>query len=437
MEKRPFFSVEEVPPMFGGGKRDWSVDVLRCTSCFMVCGLHAFIHTLYYNIPVDAQSSEWLHYLLYRMIFGSPTVLFVMVSGIFFLSPERNVTAKKVWKKNVVKMTSAYLFWSLVYALYRIWMMDPAPEITPRFFIQQWLIEPYHMWYIPMILGLYILCPILRPITATRDRKLFLYIILIFIGTLILCTIRDWPGLPYGKTYIDPALNKTPIGLFGQYPMWMLFGWIAYSYRPTRGFRYLIYALGIAATLFGIWCNLFNWIHTGDTTVVATTQKFSILIILKNTALFYFIVTVFRNHQFSERGKKYLRKLSDNTLIIYLIHMLFMYFMFDRNFLFDLGWSPWIVPWIYAFIAYIGGGIVAEIFHMVWNPIKVKLFPKPPRQPRPDAAPAGTGNTGQAAPAAVQSADAALAGKGSTGQAAPAGTPEAKTDSCNSGQNRI
>ena len=382
MEKRSFFSVEEVPPMFGGGKRDWSVDVLRCTSCFMVCGLHAFIHTWYYNIPLDDNAAPWLHYFIYRMIFGSPTVLFVMVSGIFFLSPERNVTAKKVWKKNVVKMTSAYLFWSLVYALYRIWMMDPAPEITPQFFIQQWLIEPYHMLYIPMILGLYILCPIIRPITATRNKKLFLYIVAIFVGTLILCTIRDWPGLPYGKTYIVPALGKTPIDLFGQYPMWMLFGWIAYTYRPTKGFRYLIYALGIAATIIGIFCNIYNYNHTGDVWVVATTQKFSIFIILKNTALFYFIVTVFRNHQFTERGKKYLRKLSDNTLIIYLIHMLFMYFMFDRNFLFDLGMSPWVVPWIYAFIAYIGGGIVAELFHMVWNPIKAKLFPKPPRTPQ-------------------------------------------------------
>ena len=107
MCKDGFFKVEQVPPMFGGGRRDWSVDVLRCVSCFMVCGLHSSIFAQRYGIPTDAGPSPWMEYLVYRMIFGSPTVLFVMVSGIFFLSPERNVTAAKVWKKNVVKMSFA------------------------------------------------------------------------------------------------------------------------------------------------------------------------------------------------------------------------------------------------------------------------------------------------------------------------------------------
>ena len=372
--RRKLFGVEEVPPMFGGGRRDWSVDVLRCVSCFMVCGLHSFIWCQYYGISTDVGPSEWTNYLVYRMIFGSPTVLFVMVSGIFFLSPERNVTAPKIWKKNVLKMTVAYIFWSLIYALYRIHMMDPQPDITPQFFIKEWLVEPYHMWYIPMIIGLYILAPILRPITATRDKKLFGYIVVIFVGALILSTIKDWPGLPYGKTYIVPALEKTPVAQICQYPFWMLFGWIAYTYRPTRAFRLVIYVLGIAATLTGIWFNIYNWLHAGDLMVVATTQKFSILIILKNTALFYFIITVFRTHQFSKVGETILRRFSANTLIIYLIHMLFVYYMYDHNFLYDRGYSPWIAPWIYAFIAYFGGGIVAEVFHLIWNPVKTALF---------------------------------------------------------------
>ena len=173
MSKEGFFRVEQVPPMFGGGRRDWSVDVLRCVSCFMVCGLHAFIFSQRYDIATGVGPSPWTDYLVMRMFFGSPTVLFVMVSGIFFLSPERNVTASKVWKKNVIKMAGAYVFWSFVYAVYRIHMMNPQPEITPAFFVREWLVEPYHLWYIPMIIGLYIMCPVFRPITATRDTRLF------------------------------------------------------------------------------------------------------------------------------------------------------------------------------------------------------------------------------------------------------------------------
>ena len=82
--------------MFSKENRDWSVDLLRVFSCFMVCIVHAAGRTLpgYYD-SVVLGSTDWLFVTLYRGIFASGTVLFVMISGIFFLSPERNVTAKK------------------------------------------------------------------------------------------------------------------------------------------------------------------------------------------------------------------------------------------------------------------------------------------------------------------------------------------------------
>ncbi len=374
MRENRFFSCDKVPPMFSGGKRDWSVDVLRCVSCFMVCGLHSFIFSMRYGIETQVGPSPWTDYFVHRMLFASPTVLFVMVSGIFFLSPDRNVTAKKIWKKNVIKMACAYMFWSAIYAAYRIWMMDPAPELTGQFLLKQWLIEPYHMWYIPMIIGLYILAPVLRPITASGDTKLFRYIVMLFIGGLILSTIYNWPAVTAVEdSNIITAIDKTPMAAICQYPFWMMFGWIAYTYRPTKGFRYLIYGLGIAAFLIGIWCNLYNWIHFENLNVIATTQKFSILTFLKNVALFYFIVNGLREHQFSKAGRKLLGKLSESTLIIYLVHMMFIYLMYDNNFLYgtyDL--SPWVGGWIYACIAYLGGFLVAIIFHLVWDPFDPK-----------------------------------------------------------------
>ena len=374
MSENRFFSFEKVPPMFGGGKRDWSVDVLRCVSCFMVCGLHSFIFSMRYGFITDIGPTPWTHYFIHRMLFASPTVLFVMVSGIFFLSPDRNVTAKKIWKKNVIKMAFAYMFWSAIYAAYRIYMMDPVPDMTGEFLLKQWLVEPYHMWYIPMIIGLYILAPVMRPITASGDTKLFRYIVMIFIGGLILSTIYNWPAVTAVEdSNIITVIDKTPMEAICQYPFWMMFGWIAYTYRPTRGLRYLIYLLGILAFIAGIWCNFYNWIHFENLNVIATTQKFSILSFLKNVALFYFIVNGLRDHEFSNAGKKLLRKLSDSTLIIYLVHMMFVYIMYDNNFLYgtyDI--SPWAGGWIYACIAYLGGFLVAILFHLVWDPIDPK-----------------------------------------------------------------
>ena len=53
--------------------------------------------------------------------------------------------------------------------------------------------------------------------------------------------------------------------------------------------------------------------------------------------------------------------------------MMFIYIMYDNNILYG-SWnlSPWIGAWIYAIIAYIGGFIVARLFHLVWDPIDPK-----------------------------------------------------------------
>lgn len=380
MNKRePYF--EKIDPMFAGGGRDWSVDVLRCLSCFLVCVIHASDKSVAHDI-VGSGANDWLYHEVYRMAVASPTVLFVMVSGIFFLSPERNVRISRVWRKNVIKMAFAYIFWCFIYAVYRIHMMDPQPEVTAEFFIKEWMIQQGHLWYIPMIIGLYIISPIMRPITATYDKKLFMYIIVIFMGGMVLWTIYNWPTLPQEGSQTKLIIDKTPMALISQYPFWMLTGWIAYTYRPRRGMRYLIYLIGILALIAGIYANIHNWEVIGDRGFTAVTQKFGILQFFKNIALFYFIVTVFRNHKFSETGKKILKKWSDCTLIIYLIHELFLLIMFDNGFLYDNGMSPWAGVWIYAIIAYLGGGMVAIAFQALWNPIKNRIFTRRKRSER-------------------------------------------------------
>lgn len=375
MEKESYFAVDRIPPMFQGGKRDWSVDVLRCVSCFMVCAIHATDSTISQGIITSVGMSEYMYHIVYRTILGSPTVLFVIVSGIFFLSPERNVRIGRIWGKNVLKMTFAYIFWCLVYALLRIHYMDPQPDITSHLIIKEWMTQHSHLWYIPMIVSLYILAPIIRPITASFDTKIFKYFIAVFMGGMVLWTLYYWPNLQYSQTIIIPLIDKTPMATICQYAFWMVFGWIAYTYRPRKKFRYFIYALGVLAILVGIFCNVRDW-NMDNFTMYAVTQKFSIFIFLKNTALFYFILTVFRDHEFSERTKRILRKVSDYTLIIYLFHYMPIMYMHHNNILWDQGVSPWFGVWIYAIIAYVTGAIVAWLFHLFWDPIKRAITPK-------------------------------------------------------------
>ena len=103
-----------------------------------------------------------------------------------------------------------------------------------------------------MIVGLYILSPLIRPLTATGDTRLFRYLIIIFMGAMVLWMIYKLPDFPYAETYIRPAIDKTPMWDICHYTFWMVFGWIAYTYRPNKRFMALIYTLGAAALVAGI-----------------------------------------------------------------------------------------------------------------------------------------------------------------------------------------
>lgn len=79
--------------MFGTGERDYSVDIMRCISCFMVVVIHV-CSTLMAYFPfesVDTISFTWKALAFLKSSTVSATNLFLMISGIFFLSPERNV----------------------------------------------------------------------------------------------------------------------------------------------------------------------------------------------------------------------------------------------------------------------------------------------------------------------------------------------------------
>ena len=96
--------------MFNSG-RDYSVDIVRCVSCFMVVAGHMFAFLLpkYGYSAMIAGSVTYYIAIVLRCVFTSATDIFLMISGIFFLSPERKVSARKVWGKNVLKMALAYV----------------------------------------------------------------------------------------------------------------------------------------------------------------------------------------------------------------------------------------------------------------------------------------------------------------------------------------
>ena len=77
--------------------------------------------------------------------------IFVMISGALFL--QRDIPTKIIYTKYILKLSVAYIFWSLIYSLYY------GGNLSRH--VINFINSTFHLWFIPMIIGLYIAYPII------------------------------------------------------------------------------------------------------------------------------------------------------------------------------------------------------------------------------------------------------------------------------------
>lgn len=103
--------------------------------------------------------------------FGVP--VFLMISGVLFLDSEKAVDGRYLLFK-ILRILTAYLVWSLFYAIVFYRHNKTA-------FISHVISGYGHLWFIFMIIGLYIIVPLLRQIVLSkRTEKYFLILSFVF-----------------------------------------------------------------------------------------------------------------------------------------------------------------------------------------------------------------------------------------------------------------
>ncbi|CBL13815.1 Acyltransferase family [Roseburia intestinalis XB6B4] len=63
-------------------------------------------------------SFEWNTFNVYDSIARCCVPIFVMISGMFFLNDDRIEPIGYIYKKRILRLVTAYLFWSTLYSLY-------------------------------------------------------------------------------------------------------------------------------------------------------------------------------------------------------------------------------------------------------------------------------------------------------------------------------
>lgn len=281
-------------------------DFLKILSAFLVIVLHVTANNI---VKADLLSFDWKILNFYNSLSRWTVPCFIMMSGAVFLRKDLKIV--DLLKKYVLKLLIVYIVWSLIYTII---IYNPS-NLTEL--INHVITGFYHMWYIPMLMGLYMLTPILKKIVLDSNiLKYFLIIVIIF--SIIIPTIINIIQIS-NNTFLISFCNsfKELIGnmnyKFG-YISYYLLGYYLYKNEISRRNRRVIYILGIIGFILTMYLTVLSSSKLGNFSDVFY-NNFSINVFFMAVAMFIFA-------KYNFKSNYSLNKISTYSLGIYLIHVL-------------------------------------------------------------------------------------------------------------------
>ncbi len=296
------------------------IELLRIVACFSVIVLHMGAQH-FRDIPVD--SFEWMVSNFFHGITRFAVACFVMISGSLYLNENRSWTPGKVIK-TFFSIGVPYVFWQFIYAVYRI-IEYTDMELFSVQGIKRICIymsdDYFHLWYLPMLLGLVLVAPLLWKIVNGDNGKQWseFLLVLFLLFHIIPNTVNDF-SYPY-KEYILNIANVVKPEMITGYVGYFVLGHYLNKYEIPKKIEALIYSATILSAGFGVYlCQYFSLQKNKATQ--SFYENFTIVVLFMSAGIFLF----FKNHvskiNFKENTKKIITCFSGSTFGIYLVHIL-------------------------------------------------------------------------------------------------------------------
>lgn len=148
------------------------IDTIRLLATIAVVLTHvASIHIE----DLSPNTLEWQVHNIYGAVSRWCVPVFVMISGALFLDKGKTWNIEKLYKKNISRIVISLIAWSLIYAFFQYITLPRYHNIISIFGLT--IIGHYHLWFLYMILGIYLVLPILK--TISENRNILCYFLLL------------------------------------------------------------------------------------------------------------------------------------------------------------------------------------------------------------------------------------------------------------------
>lgn len=294
-------------------KRKVHYDLLRIIAAFSVVMLHSSAQFWY---SLDINSAEWIVANSYDALFRFGVPVFVMLSGALFLPRQYDLSIKRLYTHNILRLAVIFVFWSGLYGLLDCIHYD-FTQVSWIDVAREMIMGRYHLWFLPMIAGIYMLLPILRTWVQNAERRnLEYFLALFFILQILFWTLRS----VYSSVYLNYVLDMLQVDLVCGYVGYFVLGYyVAYVKIPQKYHKIIYFSAFPAAVLnvvLGNCLSIRDGVPKGD--FYDSYGLFTFCIVL---ACFLFFTEVMSRINYSEKAERLIREASKGTLGVYVMHV--------------------------------------------------------------------------------------------------------------------
>ncbi len=274
--------------------------------------------------------------------------IFVMVSGALLLSKDESM--KNFFKKRFLRIIPSFLLFSIFYYLIDIYYLEQKNTNFIIYMLQGKIF--YHLWYIYMILGIYLLVPFFRKVVYNIENKYILYFIIVWFLFMILIPFLEF----------ITKINFKVYNTVGQYIGYFILGYYLIN-MDTKIFinKYkILITINILFTLLTI---LLSYYYTkSENKLVDYFYNYhSITVFFQSISIYLIVINL--NFQNFLKNRKILKMTVDEisrlSFNIYLIHPIILLIL-ERNIKLTMNYIVYII--FSFFITILLSYIVAKIF---------------------------------------------------------------------------
>lgn len=324
------------------------LDFLRVFSLFSMMILHVTT-TMWHDL--DVSSNEWMYLNIYNSLVRHCVPIFVMVSGAILLNSKYVINIKEIYTVKIMRLFIAFVSWSGVYTVVTMYREDIRGSVN---FIKIFTEGQYHLWFLLMMSGIYMMLPIAKAIVSKKEAMeyyIILSIIFFYLPNLLL------QMNPFVGKLGNMVLDYVGLEVICGYMSYFVLGYYLITTVLSKNQRIILYLLGILARLFTIIGTQWLSIQSGGP-IKALYGNSLITTLITSAAIFVFFQHEVSRININHRVGTALSKLSGLSLGMYLCHDLFNQLLEELG-VTVISYSTILAVPFNALLIFIGSGILA------------------------------------------------------------------------------